>query len=220
MYALMTLAYLYVEKGDVGAVVPLCERGLAVGRDAGLAYHSSRLMNSLGYARVLSGSVDDGIALLRKGMRDHEAMGLRTQLARMLVYFAEGLLLSGRTDEAESEARRAYALAVAGEERWEEAMAGRLLGDIAALRDPWSEETSCNHYQAALSIATGIGARPLVAHCHLGLGKLYRRTDKREQARQHLSTATMMYREMGMTYWLEKAGVDGVPGGSRLDERR
>jgi hypothetical protein len=31
---------------------------------------------------------------------------------------------------------------------------------------------------------------PLVAHCHLGLGKLYRRTDKREQARKHLATAT------------------------------
>jgi hypothetical protein len=47
--------------------------------------------------------------------------------------------------------------------------------------------------------------RPLVAHCHLGLGKLYRRTDKREQAREHLATATTKYRGMGMTYWLEKA---------------
>jgi hypothetical protein len=42
--------------------------------------------------------------------------------------------------------------------------------------------------------------------CHLGLGKIYRRTDKREQARKHLAKATTMYREMGMTYWLEKAG--------------
>ena len=46
---------------------------------------------------------------------------------------------------------------------------------------------------------------PLVAHCHLGLGKLYRRTGKREQAHEHLTTATTMYREMSMTYWLEKA---------------
>jgi len=47
--------------------------------------------------------------------------------------------------------------------------------------------------------------RPLVAHCHLGVGKLHRRTGKREQAQEHLTTATTMYREMGMTYWLEKA---------------
>jgi hypothetical protein len=47
--------------------------------------------------------------------------------------------------------------------------------------------------------------RPLVAHCHLGLGKLYWRTGKREQALEHLTTATTMYREMEMRYWLEKA---------------
>ena len=47
--------------------------------------------------------------------------------------------------------------------------------------------------------------RPLVAHCHLGLGKLYRRTGKCEQAHEHLITATTLYREMGMTYWLERA---------------
>ena len=46
--------------------------------------------------------------------------------------------------------------------------------------------------------------RPLVAHCHLGLGQLYRRTGKSEEAQEHLATATTMYREMGMTFWLEQ----------------
>ncbi len=47
--------------------------------------------------------------------------------------------------------------------------------------------------------------RPLGAHCHLGLGKLYRRTGKRQEAHEHLTTAASMYREMGMTFWLENA---------------
>ena len=50
--------------------------------------------------------------------------------------------------------------------------------------------------------------RPLIAHCHLGLGKLYRRTGKREQAQEHLTTATTMYREMDMRFWLEKAEAE------------
>ena len=53
-----------------------------------------------------------------------------------------------------------------------------------------------------LGLAEPRGMRPLVAHCHLGLGKLHRRTGKREQAREHLTTAATMYRERGMTYWL------------------
>jgi hypothetical protein len=50
--------------------------------------------------------------------------------------------------------------------------------------------------------------RPLVAHCHLGLGKLDRRTGQRDEAREHLTTATTMDREMGMTYWLEQAEAE------------
>ena len=53
-----------------------------------------------------------------------------------------------------------------------------------------------------------LGMRPLVAHCHLGLGKLYRRTGKREQAQEHLTTAATMYREMDMRFWLKQAETE------------
>lgn len=39
----------------------------------------------------------------------------------------------------------------------------------------------------------------------LELAYKHRRTAKREQAQEHLTIATTMYREMGMAYWLEKA---------------
>ncbi len=38
--------------------------------------------------------------------------------------------------------------------------------------------------------------------------QLYRRTGKRQEAQEHLTTATTMYREMGMTYWLEQAEAE------------
>jgi tetratricopeptide (TPR) repeat protein len=204
----MTLAYLHAEKGDAVEVAAVCQRGLALGREAGIAYYSSRLTSCLGYVKALSGSIDEGIGLLRNGLRDHEAMGLRTQVSRLSVYLAKGLVLSGRLDEAEVDACRAYTLATAGGERWEEAMARQLLGDIVVLRNPESGGVASTHYEAALSIATAIGARPLVAHCHLSLGRLYQRTGREERAYEHLTVATTMYREMGMTYWLEKAEAE------------
>ena len=48
----------------------------------------------------------------------------------------------------------------------------------------------------------------LVAHCHLGLGKLYGQTCEREQAHEHLTIAATMYREMDMRFWLEQAEVN------------
>ena len=62
--------------------------------------------------------------------------------------------------------------------------------------------------EAAGALATELGLRPLVAHCHFGLGKLYRQTSKQTQAREHLTTATTMYREMSMQFWLEKDGKE------------
>ena len=47
--------------------------------------------------------------------------------------------------------------------------------------------------------------RPLVARCYLGLSKLYRRTGRPEQARESLTAATTMYREMNMGFWYEQA---------------
>jgi hypothetical protein len=53
--------------------------------------------------------------------------------------------------------------------------------------------------------------RPLIAHCHRGLGKLYWRTGKRQEAQEHLTTATSMYREMDMRFWLEQAEAEQGP---------
>ena len=59
-------------------------------------------------------------------------------------------------------------------------------------------------YPEALTLATELRMRPFVARCHAGLATLYRRTGKWQKAQEHLTTATTMYREMGMTYWLER----------------
>jgi len=63
-------------------------------------------------------------------------------------------------------------------------------------------------YREAKALAGALEMRPLLAHCHLGLGKLYRRTGKHEQAREHLAIATTMFREMEMRFWLEQAEAE------------
>ena len=44
--------------------------------------------------------------------------------------------------------------------------------------------------------------RPLMAHCHRGLGTLYAMLGQRAQARTALITAIEMSRAMDMTLWL------------------
>jgi tetratricopeptide (TPR) repeat protein len=118
---------------------------------------------------------------------------------------SEAYLLAGRMQEAVHLAGRALDLARAHKERGHEAWALRLLGEIAAHQDPPEVEPAAHHYRQALALADELGMRPLVAHCHLGLGTLYVKTGQLEQARTALSTAMELYRAMEMTFWLPQA---------------
>jgi hypothetical protein len=68
-----------------------------------------------------------------------------------------------------------------------------------------SPAEALGRYGDALALAAELHMRPLVARCHLGLGRLHRMTGQREPAREHLVTATTMLREMDMRFWLEQA---------------
>jgi tetratricopeptide (TPR) repeat protein len=114
-------------------------------------------------------------------------------------------LLAGRLEEAHTLAERTLTHARQHQERGNEAHALRLLGDIAARREPAESDQAEAHYRQAFALAEELGMRPLQAHCHLGLGTLYAKIGPREQARAELSAAIDLYRAMEMTLWLPEA---------------
>ena len=118
----------------------------------------------------------------------------------------EAQLLAGRLEEAHALAEQALALARAHQERGHQAYALRLLGEIAARREPPEREQAEAYYRQALALADELGMRPLVAHCHLGLGTLYLTMAQREQARAAL---LHRYRPVPppceMHFWLPQA---------------
>ena len=129
----------------------------------------------------------------------------------MLPILGEAYLMAGRLADANDTAQCALALARRHHQRGREAWTLRLAGDIAVRghrgnpSDPAGAEKS---YQQALELAEDLKMRPLVAHCHVGLGKLYRRTGNPQQAKVHLTNGVAMMREMQMGLWLERAEAE------------
>src|SRR2546425_5978963 len=124
----------------------------------------------------------------------------------MWAYASEGYLLAGRVDDAMKLAGNSLALVREQGAQGHEASLLRVLGAIYLQLAEWTKAEE--YYKKSLLLTGQLGMRPLVAHCHLGLGRLRRRTGQRDQAREHLSTATTMYREMDMRFWLEKAAAE------------
>jgi tetratricopeptide (TPR) repeat protein len=190
--------------------IALLERGLTLSQVAGLRMYFRIIREYLVLAYALASRTAEALSLLDQTSPDESGIAIP------MPNRSEAYLLSGCIKEAHqnvlSNLERCQTHQARGAQAWDL----RILGDIAMHRDPPETEQAETHYQQALTLATELGMRPLQAHCHRVLGKLYSQTGQAEQARAELSTAIDMYRDMEMTFWLPEteAALAAVEGSS------
>jgi tetratricopeptide (TPR) repeat protein len=199
---------LHLLKGDWAKARSLIERQVAVFRTGHIV---GELPIALAYsARALAylGDASEALSRLRESEQLLEGQSARGAVGNGFVDVSLGrvCLLLGRLDEAQRLADRAVESATGRIDFVPYAL--HLLGDIATHPDRVDAERAEAHYGEALALAETSGMRPLVAHCHLGLGTVCVRTGKGEQARDHLTIASTMYREMDMRFWLDRAEAE------------
>jgi class 3 adenylate cyclase/tetratricopeptide (TPR) repeat protein len=203
--AYLSLGLLALNQGDFPEAARRLERSLGLAQVTEFLLWSPRIASALGSAYARSGRVAEARLLLEQAVEQAAAMQLRVDQTHRVLGLSEVSLLTDRLEEARSLAERALELAQTYKERGRQAYGLCLLGDIAARREPPESALATAHYQQALTLAEELGMRPLVAHCHRGLGMLYTTTGQREQARTALAAAIQMYRAMDMTFWLPQA---------------
>ena len=204
-WAFLGLAQLQSPRGEMNQAAWLFERAVAQCRDWNFTLLSPMAMAPLGHAYAWSGRLEEGVSWLQQAVTAYKFAGIGWRHSISVAQLGEAYLLADRAEDARVCADRAVTLARERGERGYEAWSLRLLGEVASHHSRPDVATAEAHYGAAMALASELEMRPLVAHCHLGLGTLYRRTGKREQPHEHLSTATTMYREMDMQFWLQKA---------------
>jgi class 3 adenylate cyclase len=206
----LTFAYcgvgtLFLVKGDLESAIRLLERGLQLCRSLNLPLMLPLLASPLGSAYALSGRYAEAIPLLEEAVSQAVSMERMGELSSLVARLGEAYLLAGRLDDAGQSARRALELARAQKERGREAYALRLAGEVGSRGAVPNLDEAEAAYREALALAEELGMRPLLAQCHLGLGRLYRRARRREDAEQHLAAAIGSFRSLDMPQWLEKA---------------
>jgi transcriptional regulator with AAA-type ATPase domain/tetratricopeptide (TPR) repeat protein len=199
------LAFLHMVRGELDHAVHLLERELALPPEGSVAQHSVVNWGHLGYAYSLSGRMAEGIPLQERALGVLERMKLGAYQPTCMIQLGEAYLLAGRTDDALRLAESALAFTRERGQRPHEAWALRLLGEVAT--HGHLPERAEAHFDAALTRARELGMRHLVAHCHLGLGRLHKQSGELEGARTSLTTAAAMFQEMGMKLWLERSAA-------------
>jgi tetratricopeptide (TPR) repeat protein len=202
MVAYRGVGLLHFYKGEFGQAIPLFERCHELCKSGNLSIWFSLTAATLGAAYSLAGRTAEAIPLLEQGV-DQQG----THYSLRVAYLSGGYLRLGQIDKALQLAECAVKFSLERKERGYQAWILRLLGEIHAQRDSQALEQAEEYYQQALTLATELGMRPLQAHCHLGLGKLYGQIGRPAQAQAELNTATNLYQTMGMTFWLSEANA-------------
>jgi tetratricopeptide (TPR) repeat protein len=205
MLAYRGIGQLSLLQGDLPRALPLLEQALVLCQDADLPAYFPLIAAVLGAAYTLGGRLADAVPLLTQALEQTTATEMVNLQAFCRLALGEAQALAGHLEEAHVLVEGTLAYARDHQERDTQAYALRLLGDIAARREPPERDQAGGYYRQALALAEELGMRPLQAHCHRGLGMLYAATGQREQARAELSTAVDLYQAMEMTFWLPQA---------------
>jgi len=203
-FGLFALGRAHLRRGDLPRATRVLERGLELCRTRRIVYWTPSVAAALGVAHALASRADEALPLVAGAVEEFRRRPNHFRPAVIPLYAGMTYLSAGRIDEATGHAREALALTRRLKARTAEAYALCLAGDVASAG---CAEDAPGYYRDALALAGGLGMRPLVAHSHLGLGKLYRRTGKWQEAEEHIATAAAMFREMDMRFWLERAEV-------------
>ena len=192
-------------QGDLRKAIPQLERAVSLCHERDLRAYVPRMAAALGAAYTLDRRITDAVPLLTRTLEQCRAQGRAYIETLCSLPLSEAHMLAGHLAEACTFAEHALVLAREYQGRSNQAYALRLLGEIAVRRDSPKGEPAAAHYHQALAMAEEFGMRPLQAHCHLGLGRLYGQTGRREAARTALPAAIDLYRAMDMTFWLPQA---------------
>ena len=197
------LGYLYLEQGETETAIPLLEQGVEMAERLSIAGWAGTLMPTLGHAYAVAGRLGEAIPLLEESLK--RLVATRRGHALFTAQLAHAYLGARRGNEASQLAADALSIARRRGERGYEARALHILGEIVGHAAVPHLDIAIRHQRDALALAQDSGMRPLAAHCHVSLAKLYLSTAQREQAHEHFATGMMMYREMDMRFWLKKA---------------
>jgi tetratricopeptide (TPR) repeat protein len=202
------LGELQIAQGTLPLAIPTLERAFSICQAAQVPYFIVLVASTLGHAYALAGRVAEAVPLLEQAVAHAAETAEAGPRAVAVGRLSEARLLDGRGDEARVFAQQSLELARQYGHRGSETWALWRLAGVAAQTQASTVHEAEGCYHQALALAEELGMRPLVAHCHLGLGTLYRKIGCHDQAQAELVTATAMYGGMDMPFWLARAETE------------
>jgi tetratricopeptide (TPR) repeat protein len=194
--------------GEPRLAISFLERSVELAKEIDFPLVLINAAPELGYAYNLVQRSPEAVLLLENAWSLAETGAFLHYGVMCLMHLADAYSLTGQEAHATATIDRALTIARDAGYRAREAWALYLQGNVLG-RAPQANVVEARKAQeAALALASELGMRPLIGHCHLGLGSLHAAMGDKAAARTELQAALSMYREMEMQHWPEQAEAE------------
>jgi len=209
------LGLAYLRLGKLQPALPLLEKGYQVSLISKMQFFHSFSAGALGQAYLLTDEPRRALEVLEEATQPG-ILERGVWTVHPLTILADAYRATGESALAMATVSRALMLADEGQARGFEAWAMRVAARIHA--DANRPEEAEDWYRRGLQQATQLFMRPLVAHCHHGLGDLCLRLGDETKASSEFTTAREVYRSLKMTTEMTSSSDSGIPPKTQLQK--
>ncbi|CAB5131627.1 Adenylate cyclase (EC / Guanylate cyclase (EC [Olavius algarvensis associated proteobacterium Delta 3] len=194
----------FLRKGHLNIALRLLSEAFTLSRNADLQSIFSFAAGSLGNAYLLSGRPEAALPILIEAVDRHYLNSSIIPPIYTITVLSEVYRRLGQIRDAAEACDKAVRLLEQNGERCFGAWALFTHAKIQSEQNRNRVETAEHAFWDAMKSAKELKMKPLMAHCHLELGRLYLRAT-REGARKEFEHAIDIYRSLRMRFWLPEA---------------
>lgn len=185
-FILINIASIHVLYREADRVAELTATAITIALERKFPQELAEALLLHGWALTMQGQVEQGIAHLQQGIAEWDALGIVLQRSYHLLLLAEAYSKAGQVAAALTTVEEALTAASISGERYLEAEAYRLRGQLL-LATGQAADAAERAYQQALAVARQQKAKSLELRATVSLSHLWQQQGKQAQAHQLLT---------------------------------
>jgi predicted ATPase len=185
-FALCYVAVAHQLCQEVERVEELVEAAITLSTEHGLVLWLAIATVLRGWVLARRGQTEEGIAQMRQGLADYQAISVNLSRSYLLALLAEIYGDTGQPAEGLTLLAEAMSLVEKGELRHYEAELYRLRGELLLMQGESQEEVEAS-FQQAIKVACQQEAKSLELRAAMSLSRLLQQQGKAQEARQMLA---------------------------------
>jgi predicted ATPase len=205
MYALTTTVLAHVHAGDYATAKMRSDEAVALTSEKGAVFWKAFASMNQGWLSGVGGKAQDAVHTISSAIASYRSTGATLLTPLYLLHLTRAYAELGQSEDASRCVGEALTVIETSKERWLEAEAHRIAGEVALMSSVGSAAKAEAYFESALAIARAQQAKSWELRAAMSMARLWRDQGKRHEAYDLLAPVYAWFTEGFDTLDLKEA---------------